>query len=116
MFIPDSLKGKEISLSSIGLSEVAWTYEDALEFIEECKKNSIFILGGDVLSKEGNEYRHNYDNWYLNLDQGTIEDSIKKAEEYITNYPKGEYAFVFVTDEWPLLADSGQLEYICRAT
>ena len=72
MDIPEQLKGKEISLSSIGLSEVAWKYEDALALIEHCEKNKIFILGGDVLAKDGNEYRHNYDHWYLNKDQGKL--------------------------------------------
>lgn len=98
MDIPERLKEKEISLSSIGLSEVAWKYEDALTFIELCEKNTIFILGVDVLAKDRNEYRHNYDNWYLDKDQGSYTDSIKKAKAYITNYPKGDYAFAFVTE------------------
>ena len=98
MDIPEQLKGKEISLSSIGLSEVAWKYEDALSLIEYCEKNKIFILGGDVLAKEDNKYRHNYDNWYFDKDQGNYKDSINKTKKYITNYPKGDYAFVFVTE------------------
>ncbi len=98
MDIPQKLKGKEISLSSIGLSEIAWRYKDALTLIEHCENNKIFILGGDVLVKIGSEYQHNYDNWYLNKDQGNYKDSIKKTKEYITSYPKGDYAFVFVTD------------------
>jgi len=97
MNIPEHLKGKEISLSYIGLSEVAWEYEDALSIIEHCKKHKIFILGGDVLAKDNGEYKHNYDNWYLNTDQGNYKDSIKKTKDYITSYPKGDYAFVFVT-------------------
>lgn len=98
MKIPEQLKGKEINLSSIGLSEVAWKYEDALTLIVHCENNKIFILGGDVLAKDGSKYRHNYDSWYLNTDQGNYKDSIKKTKEYITNYPKGDYAFVFVTE------------------
>ena len=94
MDIPEQLKGKGICLSSIGLSEVAWKYEDAIILIEYCKNNKIFILGGDVLVKDGGEYRHNYDNWYLDKDQGNYQDSINKAKEYITNYPKGDYVFV----------------------
>ena len=98
MGIPEQLKGKEISLNSIGLIEVAWKYEDALVLIEYYEKNRIFILGGDVLVKEGNEYRHNYDNWYLDKYLGNYKDSFNKAKEYITSYPKGDYAFVFVTE------------------
>ncbi len=97
MDIPEELRGKEISLSDIGLSEVAWKYEDALHLIDAFYKNKIFILGGDVLVIDGNEYRHNNDNWYLNTDHGNYKDSIKKAKDYITNYPKGDYAFVFIT-------------------
>ena len=98
MDISEQLKGKEISLSSIGLSEIAWKYEDALTFIEHCGKYKIFILGGDVLVKDDSDYRYNHDNWYFNKDQGDYEDSINKAREYIISYPKGDYAFVFVTD------------------
>ena len=98
MDIPEQLKGKEICLSSIGLSEVAWKYEDALALIEYCEKNNIFILGGDVLAKDGDKYHHNYDNWYLNKDQGNYKDSIIKTKQYITNYPKGDFAFVFITE------------------
>ena len=97
MDIPDQLKGKGISLSYIGLSEVAWKYKDALTLIEHCDKNKIFILGGDVLTKDDGEYRHNHDNWYMNTDKGDYKDSVKKTKNYITNYPKGNYAFVFVT-------------------
>jgi len=98
MHIPEQLKGKEISLSSMGLSEVAWKYEDAITLIEHCENNKIFILGGDVLAKYGDKYQHNYDNWHLDKDQGNYKDSIIKTKEYITNYPKGDYAFVFVTE------------------
>ena len=97
-YIPEQLKGKEISLTSIGLSEVAWQFDDALLFINDCEKTSVFILGGDVLSKEENEYRHNYDNWYVDTKQSELEDSVKKAREYVSNYPKGNYAFIFVTE------------------
>lgn len=98
MDIPDQLKGKEISLKSIGLNEVAWNYDDALTLIEHYENNKIFILGGDVLEKTDNEYRHNYDNWYFEKEYGSYKKSINKAKAYISNYPKGEYAFVFVTE------------------
>ena len=98
MDIPEPLKGKEINLGSIGLNEIAWKYEEALILIEYCEINRIFILGGDVLAKDGDDYRHNYDNWYLDKDQCNYQDSIKQTKEYITNYPKGDFAFVFVTE------------------
>ena len=98
MDIPEELKGKEISLSSIGLSEVAWRSEEALLLIEYFERKKIFILGGDVIAIDGNEYQHNYDSWYINTDQGSFEDSIQKAKAYISNYPKGKYAFVFIAE------------------
>lgn len=97
MLIPKELLGKEINLQPMGLNEVAWLYDDALKFISHCENNSIFILGGDVLSKDDKEYRHNYDNWSFEPEQGNYKDSIIKTKDYINNYPKGEYAFVFVT-------------------
>lgn len=97
MKTPIELQGKGINLSAIGLSEVAWRYNEALLLIDYYKSNKIFILGGDVLTNNNGSYIHNYDSWHLNTDQGTYLDSIQKARKYITNYPEGDHAFVFVT-------------------
>lgn len=98
MDIPKELQGKEISLDHLCLSEIAWKKEDALKLIDHYEENRVFILGGDVLSKDSDGYRHNYDNWYLNTDQGDAKQSALHSRSYIKGYPEGDYAFVFVTE------------------
>ena len=98
MEIPKILKGKEVNLNHLGVSEVAWEFNDALTLLEHLENNKKFILGGDVLTKDSGKYQHNYDNWHFDTEQGNYKDSIQKTKEYIINYPKGEYAFIIVTN------------------
>ena len=96
MDIPQELKGKEISLKHLHLSEVAWKKSDALKLIDHLQSKGNFILGGDVLKKDEDGYRHNYDNWYLNPEDGDAQQSAEHTRNYINKYPEGDYAFVFV--------------------
>jgi len=96
MDIPEELKGKEISLKHLHLSETAWRKEDALLLAEHLGKIGSIILGGDVLAKDAGVYRHNYDNWYLKPGDAGAAVSVEQAINYIINYPEGDYAFVFV--------------------
>ena len=96
MGIPQELKGKEISLEHLHLSEVAWLKTEALKLIDHLQSKGSFILGGDVLKKDEGVYRHNYDNWYLNQEDGDAKQSAEHARNYINKYPEGDYAFVFV--------------------
>lgn len=96
MDIPVELKGNEISLKHLHLSEVAWLKNDALILVDHLQAQGRFILGGDVLKKEKDGYRHNYDNWYLNQEDGDAKQSSEHTRNYINKYPEGDYAFVFV--------------------
>ncbi len=96
MDIPPSLRGKEISLDHIGLSEAAWLKEDVLVLVEHLSANNSFILGGDVLVLEVDGYRHNHDNWYFEYDDGSAVQSVEHTKQYINGYPTGDYAFVLV--------------------
>ncbi len=96
MDIPAEIEGKEISLGHLNLSEVAWRKNDALKLVDHLEEKGSFILGGDVLAKDDGGYRHNYDNWYLNQEDGDAKQSIDHTRNYINKYPKGDYAFVFV--------------------
>ncbi|MBT3321371.1 MAG: hypothetical protein HN392_03705 [Anaerolineae bacterium] len=98
MKIPPHLKGKEISLEHIGLSEVAWSKNDALDLLKYLEATDHFVLGGDVLALEVDHYQHNYDNWHFNFEDGDAKESIEQAASYINKYPAGDYAFVLVTD------------------
>ena len=98
MEIPSELNGREISLEYLGLSEVAWHKKDALVLLDYLESNNRFILGGDVLSKESDGYRHNYDSWYLNKEDGDAKQSAIHTRTHINDYPDGDYAFVFVIE------------------
>ena len=96
MDIPQELKGKEISLKHLHLNEVAWLKADSLKLIDHLEAKGSFILGGDVLKKDKDGYRHNYDNWYLDQEDGNAQQSAEHARNYINKYPEGDYVFVFV--------------------
>jgi len=96
MNIPEELKGKEITLEHLHLSEIAWRKNEALKLVDHLQSKGSFILGGDVLKKEADGYKHNYDNWYLNPEDGDATQSTEHTRNYIKKYPEGDYAFVFV--------------------
>jgi hypothetical protein len=98
MGIPSELSNKSIPLEHIGLSEVAWHKDDALLYIEYLEEEGQFILGGDVLSLDSGEYRHNNDNWYFERSDGNAKQSIEHTRNYINKYPAGNHAFVLVVD------------------
>ena len=81
MDIPQELKGKDISLKHLDLSEVAWKKSDALKLIDHLQSKGNFILGGDVLKKD---------------EDGDAQQSAEHTRNYINKYPEGDYAFVFV--------------------
>ena len=99
MIIPNTWKGKEIDLSYLGLNEVAWRKVDAIELLNYFELNSVFVLGGDVLSLQKGSYKHNYDNWYFEKSMGNFKDSIRKAKHYLENYPDGDFIFVLVIEQ-----------------
>ena len=102
MNIPDDLKSRAIELSPMGFNELAWERGDAIVLLNSLRGTNTIILGGDVLKRVENNWKHNYDNWHfdpsaLNSLEKNSEDSITSAERYIQNYPKGSYAFVLVS-------------------
>ncbi|WP_211831193.1 Imm40 family immunity protein, partial [Kistimonas asteriae] len=94
--IPSQLLEKAISLEHIGSNEVAWFKSDIPELLNRLESVGAFVLGGDVLSFDCGEYRHNYDNWYFELSDGSAKQSIEHTRNYINKYPAGNYAFVVV--------------------
>lgn len=96
MNLPSELSCKKIELTDMGSNGVAWKKEHALVLLNYYKEHEVFVIGGDVLSKQGDYYKHNYDNWYFEPNEGTFNQSILKAENYIKNYPEGNYIFVLV--------------------
>lgn len=96
MDIPESLSGKAISLRDLGLHEIAWRRREALLLLDHWTGSDVFVLGGDVLEKTPEGYRHNYDSWHFDRSRGSALESIEIARSYILDYPGGDYVFVLV--------------------
>lgn len=90
----------------LGVSEWAFKREDALKMLESMKKRNIPCTGGDAIF-EDEQGRLSYDNgfWHYNRSEKDITQeeyigaSIKRAQEYIKNYPEKDnkkYYYVLV--------------------
>lgn len=68
--------------------ELAWKIDDAKVVLQWFAANNNIVLGGDILDINK---KYTYDNWYYNYDDlcsslENAKNSIKKANEYISNY------------------------------
>jgi len=90
MFIRE--KGRSLSEINPGSNEIALTVSDALQALDILKNNQIVILGGDILSEDGNGalvYAYQlwgdlyiYLNWYCDKADGESEvDYIERSYE-----------------------------------
>ncbi len=89
----------------LGVQEWAFRRKDALKMIEYRRSRGIPCSGGDVVAEsESGKFTYTRDNWYCQRDQFQkeaeyVEGSLKKASEYINNYPEkgdGQYFYVLV--------------------
>ena len=62
--LPDALRAAAIPLDHLGVLEVAWTREKALEVVATLEGTTWAILGGDVLVQRSGAYWHSYDTWH----------------------------------------------------
>lgn len=79
------------TLEHLGISELAWDWENAIMFIDNLCKNKNAILGGDVYRLTSDNLEPTYDSWYLNKDdkksdEEFIRESKKRAVAYINEY------------------------------
>jgi hypothetical protein len=77
-----------IPLSQYSYTNWGLTREQALEAFRKLRILRVPVLGGDVLTKHGNEWTPTYDNWYVNRESGETNDaytdrSIRESEEYV---------------------------------
>ncbi len=102
ILLPKFLMNKTVSLSEIGGSELAFTYDDIVKVIQIVSDKELIILGGDVLRRKNVTLMCKYDNWYyqeLKYNKDSINKSKKMAEAFINSYvgKNGrEYLFVIV--------------------
>lgn len=90
---------KCISLKCLGLNEVAWTFDGAMDLLDQCQNNNRIVLGGDVYKIIDGRIKDTGDNWYHNEGTDDVVNSVKKAREYIHRYckrNKGDFAFCIV--------------------
>lgn len=76
------------NLTAIGISEIAWKCEDALNAINFLADRGYAILGGDVYMLNNGDIEPTCDSWYINKSANKcfIDQSRKAAIEYITQY------------------------------
>lgn len=100
-WIPSSLLVRAHPLSSLGLHELAWLRDDALQLIEVARRERMAILGGDVYSHCQEGYSPMYDNWYCDRrEEEAVSDfcarSCVRAKEYVQNYDGRSFTILFV--------------------
>lgn len=80
-------------------SEYALLKNNALKYIKMLNIEKQIILGGDVYEKDSNtkELFPNYDNWYIEKNNLTSNESYKITKSYIENYSKSSVYFIIVT-------------------
>jgi hypothetical protein len=91
--LPELYEQKKIDLSGLGVRSFAWDRETILRFLSDQTCRDFVVLGGDVIEKTVNGYRHRNENWYIegrNPDEPIelyADRSRKKAINYISAYP-----------------------------
>jgi hypothetical protein len=103
---PSNLLNASYLLESIGINDIAWKWDDALQAITFLCEKDYAILGGDVYKIEDADFVPALDNWYLNKDplatwKQYVTNSQKKAISYIKWYREAygnDFYYVLVYD------------------
>ena len=79
------------SLEQLGISEMAWNWENAIKVIEFLCAFNYVILGGDVYRAVDDKFEVTYDSWYVNKNvkqsrERFIEETKNRAISYIKQY------------------------------
>lgn len=98
--IKDKILNNAISLTQLGINDLAWEKKDALRLIETLMQDEIAILGGDVYKVEGKKITPTYDSWYCDRVPSEKPEKYNtrsklKALDYIKNYPEKEQKILF---------------------
>lgn len=96
--LPENIVTAAISLEESGISGIAFSKNDILDFFKSDEIDSFAILGGDVLKFNSikNKYEYTYDNWYApdRLIKESFPEFCKRCKEssikYIEQYPDKE--------------------------
>ena len=99
--VSNKLLKKGISLTSLGINEIAWAKDDIKKIMEELGTKKIGILGGDVYRIDGEKIKITCDGWYMNDDDSEkfYQNSREKALNYIEDYERnnrGKFIYTIV--------------------
>lgn len=88
---PEELLNLAKSLEHLGISEVAWDWQNAIRTVDFLCGCNYMILGGDVYKSSNGKLKSTYDSWYLNKDvtrsrEQLLQESKDKAISYINKY------------------------------
>lgn len=97
----DSILQTGISLVEYGVSNFALSKTDALIAIEKLQSMGVIILGGDVYTREYNNWKSTGDNWYITheeeqLGQKCVALSSERSVKFINNYKTDNAYFAIV--------------------
>ena len=73
-----------IDLTEDGIGNYAFDFPSATAFICEAMSHGMLILGGDIITHDGNHFNESYDNWYSNSHDPV--ETAQVAIDYLTNY------------------------------
>jgi hypothetical protein len=93
LMVPKDLWKKAKSLSEIGVEELAWRLEDAVQVLELLRPTEIAVLGGDVYVKPTGRFEPTYENWYAERNSQELPSTFATrsrsvAREYLANLMK----------------------------
>jgi len=104
--IAEAIRSSAIPLDHLGVREVAWPRDTALEIVSVLQGTAWAILGGDVLIQRDGAFRHSYDNWYSDRrSDETASDFVtrshRETRNYIQRYPEKDapISYVLVFDQ-----------------
>ena len=86
--LPKELIDSAKSLKHIGISEIAWDWQNVIKAVEFLYQCNYAVLGGDVYNSN---LESTYDSWYINKDEAKSRDEFirqarDKAISYINQY------------------------------
>ena len=87
--LPPELMEKAISLTSTGVNELAWKWQDAITVVEILVGNGFLVLGGDVYFYSHGKFKATRDNWcFQSAKSEGFKDAINKSRDHSVEYIK----------------------------
>lgn len=90
-YFPKELFNTANSLKHLGISDVAWDWQNAIKVIMLIYKSNHAVLGGDIYRMTNAGLTSTYDSWYFNQANAKswheyVAESKDKAISYIKKY------------------------------